>query len=117
MRGTWLGVAASCVSVLAACESRMSVAPGAFGGNAGGEADAGTPPTGTGGGAGSETGVGGGAELVDPIVIPKLNCPRAEAVIGGTLKEMLQGGDYKPATKGTAWYQGVLSFDIEEQSH
>ncbi len=51
------------------------------------------------------------------IVIPKLNCPRAEAVIGGTLKEMLQGGDYKPATKGTAWYQGVLSFDIEEQSH
>lgn len=51
------------------------------------------------------------------IVIPKLNCPRAEAVIGGTLQEMLQGGDYRPASKGTAWYQGVISFDIDEQSH
>ena len=51
------------------------------------------------------------------IVIPKLNCPRAEAVIGGTLKESLQGGDYKPTAKRAAWYQGVISFDIDEASH
>ncbi|NUQ17930.1 MAG: hypothetical protein HOP95_05660 [Sphingomonas sp.] len=51
------------------------------------------------------------------IVIPKLNCPRAEAVIGGTLKEALQGGDYRPTAKTTAWYQGIISFDIDEASH
>ena len=51
------------------------------------------------------------------IVIPKLNCPQAEAVIGGTIKEMLQGGDYRPTAKTTAWYQGNLSFDIDEASH
>ena len=51
------------------------------------------------------------------IVIPKLNCPKAEAVIGGTLKEALQGGDYRPTAKATAWYQGIVSFDIDEASH
>jgi len=51
------------------------------------------------------------------IVIPKLNCPAAEALIGGTLKEALQGGDYRPTAKTTAWYQGVISFDIDEASH
>jgi len=50
------------------------------------------------------------------IVIPKLNCPRAEAVIGGTLKEMIQGGDYRPTEKTTTWYRGELSFDIDEAS-
>lgn len=51
------------------------------------------------------------------IVIPKLNCPRAEAVIGGTLKEAIEGGDYRPTAKTTAWYQGMISFDIDEASH
>lgn len=51
------------------------------------------------------------------IVIPKMNCPRAEAVIGGTLKEMLQGGDYHPSQKSTAWYRGNISFSIDEASH
>lgn len=51
------------------------------------------------------------------IVIPKLNCPSAEAVIGGTLKEALQGGDYRPTQKTTAWYQGNISFSIDEASH
>jgi hypothetical protein len=50
------------------------------------------------------------------IVIPKLNCPAAEAIIGGTLKEALQGGDYRPTEKTTAWYQGLISFDIDEAS-
>jgi len=51
------------------------------------------------------------------LVIPKLNCPAAEALIGGTLKEALAGGDYRPTAKTTAWYQGVISFDIDEASH
>ena len=48
------------------------------------------------------------------IVIPKINCPKAESVIGGTLKEMILGGDYRPTFRSTAWYRGELSFNIEE---
>lgn len=52
------------------------------------------------------------------IVIPKLNCPKAEAVIGGTLKEMILGGDYKPTGQSPGgWYKGDISFDIDEASH
>ena len=52
------------------------------------------------------------------IIIPKLNCPKAEAVIGGQLKEMIEGGDYKPTGQSPGgWYQGRLSFDIDEASH
>ena len=51
------------------------------------------------------------------IVIPKLNCPKAEAVIGGTLKEMIQGGDYRPTQHTTAWYRGDLSFNISGRSY
>jgi len=51
------------------------------------------------------------------IVIPKLNCPKAESVIGGTLKEMIQGGDYRPTYRTTALYRGELSFAIDEASH
>ena len=52
------------------------------------------------------------------IVIPKLNCPKAEAVIGGTLQEMIEGGDYKPPARGKpGWYRGDLSFFIDEASH
>lgn len=50
------------------------------------------------------------------IVIPQLNCPKAEAVIGGTLKEMIQAGDYRPTYRSTAWYKGELSFNIEGPS-
>jgi hypothetical protein len=50
------------------------------------------------------------------IVIPKLNCTKAEAVIGGTLKEMIQAGDYRPTYRSTAWYRGDLSFNIEGAS-
>lgn len=52
------------------------------------------------------------------IVIPKLNCPKAEAVIGGTLKEMIQGGDYRPSGESPGgWYRGEISFNIDEASH
>lgn len=48
------------------------------------------------------------------IVIPRLNCPEAEGVIGGALVNMIKGGDYRP--KGTAqegWYRGSLTFAFE----
>jgi hypothetical protein len=45
------------------------------------------------------------------VVIPKLNCAEAESVVGGTLLEMIQGGDYAPTGKSPAgWYQGGLGF-------
>jgi hypothetical protein len=55
---------------------------------------------------------------VRKIVIPKLNCPKAEAVIGGTLQEMIQGGDYRPTGQSPGgWYRGDISFSIDEASH
>jgi hypothetical protein len=44
------------------------------------------------------------------VVMPKLECPEAESIVGGTLLEMLQAGDYTAAAKkpgglvqGRAW--------------
>ena len=48
------------------------------------------------------------------IIIPKLDCPKAEAIIGGTVKEMIEGGDYRPTGTSPAWYRGELSFFIDE---
>ena len=49
------------------------------------------------------------------VVIPKLNCPEAESLVGGALVEMINGHDYKPAYKGQAgWYQGEFTFAYEE---
>ena len=51
------------------------------------------------------------------IVIPKFNCPEAESVIGGTVLEMLQGGDYQPTGKNPyGWYRGNFSFTFEGKS-
>ena len=48
------------------------------------------------------------------IVIPKLNCPEAEGVIGGALLEMINGGDYRPKGRGQeGWYRGSLTFAFE----
>lgn len=45
------------------------------------------------------------------IVIPKLNCPEAEGLIGGALLEMMSGGDYRPTGKNPdGWYRGEFSF-------
>lgn len=45
------------------------------------------------------------------IVLPKLNCPEAEGVIGGALLEMMRGGDYLPTGKNPeGWYRGQFSF-------
>src|SRR5689334_3422321 len=47
------------------------------------------------------------------IVMPKLDCPEAESVLGGTLLEMLQAGDYAPTGKSrNGWYQGGLGFSF-----
>lgn len=51
------------------------------------------------------------------LIIPKLNCPKAEAALGGALKEMIQGGDYRPTGhSSTGWYKGDFGFDIDEGS-
>ena len=48
------------------------------------------------------------------IVIPKLNCPEAEGVIGGALLEMINGGDYRPKGRTQdGWYRGSLTFAFE----
>jgi hypothetical protein len=47
------------------------------------------------------------------IVMPKLDCPEAESVLGGTLLEMVQAGDYAPTGKSlNGWYQGGLGFSF-----
>jgi hypothetical protein len=47
------------------------------------------------------------------LVMPKLDCPEAESVVGGTLLEMLQAGDYAPTAKSSAgWYKGGLGFSF-----
>ena len=48
------------------------------------------------------------------ILIPKLDCPEAEGVLGGALLEMMEGGDYRPTGKNAdGWYQGKLTFGFE----
>lgn len=48
------------------------------------------------------------------IVIPKLNCPAAEGIVGGALLQMIQAGDYRPTGKNQdGWYRGNFSFGYE----
>ena len=45
------------------------------------------------------------------VILPKLNCPEGEGVIGGALLEMMRAGDYKPTGKNLdGWYRGQFSF-------
>ena len=45
------------------------------------------------------------------VVLPKLNCPEGEGVIGGAILEMMKGGDYRPTGKNLdGWYRGQFSF-------
>lgn len=47
------------------------------------------------------------------IVLPKLNCPEAEGLIGGALLEMMRGGDYRPTGKNPeGWYKGQFAFSF-----
>ena len=48
------------------------------------------------------------------LLVPALNCPEAEAWIGGTLLKSLQGGDFRrPVNNPEGWYRGDLSFSYE----
>lgn len=53
----------------------------------------------------------GGA--LNRIVLPKLNCPEAEGIVGGALLEMMRGGDYRPTGKNPdGWYRGQFTFSF-----
>lgn len=48
------------------------------------------------------------------IILPKLNCPEAEGIVGGALMEMIQAGDYRATGKNPdGWYRGNLTFAFE----
>ena len=45
------------------------------------------------------------------IVLPRLNCPEAEGIIGGALLQMIAAGDYRPTgTNSEGWYRGSFGF-------
>ena len=47
------------------------------------------------------------------IVMPRLNCPEVESILGGVLSEMVEKGDYRPdGSNVDGWYRGKLSFTI-----
>lgn len=51
------------------------------------------------------------------IVLPKLDCPEAEGIIGGVLLKMVSGGDYRPTGKSPeGWYRGELNFTYSGES-
>jgi hypothetical protein len=50
---------------------------------------------------------------LDKLILPKLGCPSAESVLGGTLLEMFQGGDYASTGKSQqGWYKGGLTINF-----
>jgi hypothetical protein len=54
---------------------------------------------------------------LERIVLPKLDCAEAESVVGGTLLEMIEGGDYAPTGNSPAgWYKGGLMFSFAGDS-
>ncbi|MFL6721455.1 MAG: hypothetical protein ACJ8FT_06590 [Sphingomonas sp.] len=48
------------------------------------------------------------------LLLPQLNCPEAEAWLGGTLVQSLKGGDYRRVGQNSeGWYRGDLSYYYE----
>ena len=48
------------------------------------------------------------------LLLPQLNCPAAEAWLGGALLQSIEKGDYRPTGENLeGWYQGSFSFDYE----
>jgi hypothetical protein len=48
------------------------------------------------------------------LVLPKFNCPEAEAWLGGTLLQAIRSGDYRRTEENPeGWYQGNFSFYYE----
>lgn len=53
------------------------------------------------------------AGSLERIVLPRLDCPEAEGVIGGALLDMMRGGDYRPTGKNPeGWYRGQFAFSF-----
>jgi hypothetical protein len=49
------------------------------------------------------------------LVLPKLDCPEAEGILGGAVLEMVAAGDYRPTGRNLeGWYRGSLGFSFEE---
>lgn len=47
------------------------------------------------------------------VILPKMNCPEAEGVLGGILVKMIQSGDYRnDGSNEDGWYRGDLSFTV-----
>ena len=47
------------------------------------------------------------------VVMPRLDCPEVEGILGGVLREMVGKGDYRPdGSNSDGWYKGTLSFTI-----
>ena len=45
------------------------------------------------------------------LVLPRLNCPEGEGVLGGMLLKMIEKGDYRPTgANADGWYRGILNF-------
>jgi hypothetical protein len=51
------------------------------------------------------------------IVIPALNCPEAEAIIGGAVAAMVKKRDYAPKSLSAdqLWYRGMLIYGYEAE--
>lgn len=50
------------------------------------------------------------------LLVPRLNCPEAEAWLGGTLVKSIKHGDFRPSLKDRnteGWYRGDFSFYYE----
>ena len=48
------------------------------------------------------------------LVLPKMNCPEAEAWLGGTLVQAIKRGDYRRTENNPeGWYQGTFNFYYE----
>jgi hypothetical protein len=48
------------------------------------------------------------------IVIKRLGCAQAEGIVGGSVLELVQSGEYKSTgANSEGWYRGVISFSSE----
>lgn len=49
---------------------------------------------------------------LDRVILPPMNCPEAEGILGRVLIDMIQGGDYgRVPADSDGWYRGDFTFD------
>ena len=52
---------------------------------------------------------------VQEVVVHRLNCPSAEAVLGGAVLQLARTGEYKPTGENlTGWYRGEFSLQSRQ---